>query len=480
MDSTQEDGAIESLRTPALFSSLTGDGVHSASCWMLIATGILTAAAFPYAFCGSLLPASQPLHQPLLRWAMAFFHASVSLALTAAAGAVDVWLLWRVLSTKPALLPGSLSRHALVGWIFLPAIVLLDREQSNWLLPLVILATVATAVSLRRIFPSAAITQTHAPAHAPGELPSLYGLPHEDLRPLHTFFIAICAQTSLLLACTGALALAGTLLIASVALLIWRWNPLPALPPRRSLSGMVALALLITVLAQLPWIDRRLRPPSGSRSPHRSPRDSALAHRYDSNYVGIVLWPPPRKQTEIHPPMPRDAAFRAGALAKPLVIPFDGAYWYFQAPRNEPGPQAHIAHGKPTDAGINLRSTNEGALLMEAHQTLAKAIDPRCCREIDVTLANADTLSGRIILGMRLSDSTSPKQPPLLLGVQALPSSAVTPIPANRPPVQETLRFPIAPSASRRRFDKISIFFLREHIKRGAKVEIQSFTLIPR
>jgi hypothetical protein len=479
MDSTQEDCAIAPRSAPVLFRNVIGDGVNSSSAWLLVVTGLLTAGALAYALCGLLSPANPPLARPSLLWGLALLRASTSIALAVAAGAIDVWILWHMLSTKPALRPGSLSRHALVGWIFLPAIVLLERQQSHWLLPLIALATIAIAISLRRVFPPET-EHLLAPAHAPGELQSLYGLPHDDLRPLHTFFIAICAQTALLLACAEDRALAGALLIASVALLIWRWNPLQSLPPRRSLAAMTALALLITMIAQLPWIDRRLHPLHAIQPPHSSLKGTAQAHRYDPNYVSIVLWPPPKKQTEIQPPRPRNAAFRAATLAKPLVIPFDGPYWYFESPRNEPGPQAHIAHGKPTDPGINLRSTNESALLMEAHQTLAKAIDPRCCREIDVTLSNADTLSGRINLGLRLSDSTLPKKPPLLLGVQLLPSSAVAPIQANRPPLQETLRFPITPSPNLHRFDKISIFFLREHFRRGAKVEIQTFTLIPR
>jgi hypothetical protein len=52
----------------------------------------------------------------------------------------------------------------------------------------------------------------------------------------------------------------------------------------------------------------------------------------------------------------------------------------------------------------------------------------------------------------------------------------------NRPQVKEILRFPISRSATMRRFNEITIVFLpaKERARGGAKVSIQSFTLIPR
>jgi hypothetical protein len=450
MHSTEEDCAIDQLpdplptawRAPVLFRAY-GDRANSSSAWVLLVTSVLTAGALAYALSGLLSGDRQTLAPPSLRWGMALLRAITSVSLTTAAGAADVWILWHVLSAKPRSRPASLSRHALAGWIFLPAIVLLEREQSLGLLPVVALATAALAASLRCLFPTPNTEQTEqteqAHAHAPGELQTLYGLPQnspDEARPAPSFFIAACAQTSLLMACAGALTPAGILLMAALAPLVWTLTPVQPITRRRALAGMLALALLVTVLAQLPqipWTDRRPHSTDfANASLHSHPKNPALAKRYDANYVGIILWPPPKKHTELYAPLPSTSAFRAGAPAQPLVIPFDGAYWYFQAPRSEPGAQAHIAHGKPTDAGINPRSTNESALLMEAQQTLPKAIDARCCREIDVTLTNADTLSGSISLGLRLSNSIVSKPPSLLLGVREIPSSDLAPIPAGR------------------------------------------------
>ena len=119
---------------------------------------------------------------------------------------------------------------------------------------------------------------------------------------------------------------------------------------------------------------------------------------------------------------------------------------------------------------------------MEAHQHLGKAIELRCCSEIDVAITNADTRPGRIMLGLRLTDSTAPRTPSRFLDLQVIASSDVEHIPLSRPPVGEVLRFPIARGGAMRRFDEITVIFLPEwqHSQRGAKVAIQNFTLVPR
>src|ERR1700726_4374349 len=105
MDSTEKDCAIPRLpsRAPVFLAQSTDNDAYSASVWVLIATAVLTAGALAYALCGSLSPASQPLARPWLMWAMALLRASTSIALSAAAGAADVWILWHMLSTKPVL-----------------------------------------------------------------------------------------------------------------------------------------------------------------------------------------------------------------------------------------------------------------------------------------------------------------------------------------------------------------------------------------
>jgi hypothetical protein len=119
---------------------------------------------------------------------------------------------------------------------------------------------------------------------------------------------------------------------------------------------------------------------------------------------------------------------------------------------------------------------------MEAYQNLGTSIDLGCCSEIDVAVTNADTRPGMIALGIRLADSTSGGEPSQDLGERTIVSSKAAQIPLSRPPVEEVLRFPILRPTTIHRFDQITIVFLsaRERARGGAKVSIQSFTLIPR
>jgi hypothetical protein len=119
---------------------------------------------------------------------------------------------------------------------------------------------------------------------------------------------------------------------------------------------------------------------------------------------------------------------------------------------------------------------------MEAYQNLGTSIDLACCSEIDVAITNADTRPGTIALAIRLGDSASIGEPFQDLGERAILSSKAAQIPLSRPPVEEVLRFPISRPTAIHRFDEITIVFLsaRERARGGAKVSIQSFTLIPK
>jgi hypothetical protein len=124
---------------------------------------------------------------------------------------------------------------------------------------------------------------------------------------------------------------------------------------------------------------------------------------------------------------------------------------------------------------------------MEAYQNLGSSIDLSCCSEIDVAITNADIRPGKISLSILLTDSNSLGKPSrnfesINLGERVIPSSEPAQIPMNRPPVNEVLHFPISTSATMPQFNEITIIFLPapERSRAGAKVSIQSFTLVPR
>jgi hypothetical protein len=452
----------------------------SVDLWSLIVTGCLSAAMITSL--SSRLPQSHTLS-----WATILVRSVKYIALATAGGAIGTSIPWFFLKIKPSFSLASLSKIATVSWIFFPCILLFYRRQSPWMFLALALATVASAFSLRRLFPaSAEPDQRKPPDRYTSDLPNLYGLPIADFRPVRAFFIAICAQAALLLAIADRPISAGLLLSICLSLLVWRWSALDSgaiqqFAGRRQSILLSAFALCFTVLALLPWLAGKSY---GSKEVPRRPalitHESRESDVPGSDYVGIILWPPPIKKTEIVPPRPHSTSFAIGKASQPVVIPFDGQYWYFKAPSKRPGPRAHIAHGRATY--VNVHSTDSAPLLMEAYQNLGTAIDLECCSEIDVAITNADVRPGTIALGIRLADSGPIGEPSQDLGERTIVSSKAAQIPLSRPPVEEVLRFPIPRPTTIHRFDEITIVFLpaKERARGGAKVSIQSFTLIPR
>ena len=453
----------------------------SSQTWSLIVTGCLAAALITSLSCR--LPNSHTLS-----WTTIFLSSIKLIVLAAVAGTLGLSIPWFFLKTKPSLRLDFLSRSVAVAWIFFPCITLFYRQQSPWMFPVLTLATIAVALNLRQLFPSSTELDPREPPIT-GDLPSLYGLPIASSRPMRALVIAICAQAAIIFAITEYRFLAALTLTTGLFLLGWRWsasdsNTKPRSARTKSSLLLCAIALFFTVLALIPWISGGAPGSSAAtvdpRKPPQSVHQPPESGKLNPDYAGIILWPPPAKKTPIIPPIPHDRSFAAARALKPIVIPFDGPYWYFKAPNKGPGPRAHVAHGKATD--VNIRSTDLAPLLMEAHQHLGLPIDLTCCSEIDINITNADNRPGKISLAIRLTDGASKAKPFQVLGERTIISSQEDPIPLNRSPVKETLRFPIARSAAIHQFDEITIVFLsgRERDRAGARISIQSFTLIPK
>ena len=199
-----------------------------------------------------------------------------------------------------------------------------------------------------------------------------------------------------------------------------------------------------------------------------------------SGYESIILWPVPQKK-KLLAPSPSGIPSQAVPMTKPLVIRFDGPYWYFRPPRKSPGSRAHVAHGTPL--AVNIHSTDFVPLLMEARQSLGAAIQLRCCREIQVTIENHDNIPGRIAIGVLLTDSTSIGKPTLYLDQRPVMSTEPKPV------FCEILAGPGGTAVSRSRVIQGSTGLMRlpsfsfpdtERAKAAAKIAIQEFELVPR
>jgi hypothetical protein len=473
-------------RTP-LAAEISYDSADSVHTTLLVVTGCVAAAVATSLSCQ--LPKSHTLS-----WTTILLLAATYIAFATAVGTLGISIPWFCLRSKPPFRLTFLAKRTAPAWIFFPCITLLYRQQSQWLFPLLSLATIALAFSLRQVFPaSAEINQTDPSASLTSDLPSLYGLPPTGSGPMPAVFIAICAQAALLFAVAEYLFLAGLLLSSSLFLLVRRSSAsdsrvIKEFSGRGQFTLLCAFAFITTVLALIPWVGNRLHSGfAGNEASHHAPpltHQSTEADKPNSDYIGVVLWAPPIKK-EILPPIPHSNSFRIGRASRPIVIPFDGQYWYFKAPSKRPGPRAHVAHGKSTE--VNVRSSDFAPLLMEAYQNLGSSIDLSCCSEIDVAITNADIHPGEIALGILLTDSNSLGKPSrnfesMNLGERIIPSSESAQISLNRPPVNEVLHFPISTSTTMHQFNEITIIFLpaQERSHAGAKVSIQSFTLVPR
>lgn len=198
-----------------------------------------------------------------------------------------------------------------------------------------------------------------------------------------------------------------------------------------------------------------------------------------SEYSGVILKLPAKPHTPIEPPTASARTNFSIGLSKPIIIPFDGAYWYFKQPDARPKPDARIQRGDPIKA--NVRSTDYRELEMEAHQTLPNTISADCCSAMRIDLLNGDYRPGVIRIELLLRDTSSKAGSSLFLGSIPIPSSQPKHISINRPPVPESLRFQMPATARGRRFDEITVVIKpsSDRALAGSKIAIKNFVLIP-
>jgi len=314
----------------------------------------------------------------------------------------------------------------------------------------------------------------------------------------HAFFIALGIYGGFYALHKHAFLVASILLALSAFLLAWKLTLATDGPPenkgsqsrsalRLAREGLTAVLLTTAVL--LLGFQRGIysNAMSAASAPDRSslsrflqeksrPGNSAAAI---SGYESIILWPVPEKK-KLLAPTSSGTSSQAVRMTKPLVIRFDGPYWYFRPPRKSPGLRAHVVHGNPL--GVSIHSTDFVPLLMEARQSLGAAIPLTCCREIHVTIENHDNIPGRIAIGVLLTDSTSIGKPTLYLDQQPVISTEPDHFSVKSSPVQEVLRFPVPNHPRIDRFDEITVIFFpdTERAKAAAKIAIQEFELLPR
>jgi hypothetical protein len=472
------EGAVTAMR-PRRPGQFAASQASHGSPWLPVLCGFVAAELTAYLFCR--VPTAHNF-----AWSRLLLRAAGYVTITGCAGAIGVILPYMLLRNRPALSPSILIRVVGPGWLFFPCIALLYRQFSPWILPAVAAVSVVVALGIERL---AATGSRPFRRSATAPWASLYGLPGPEFNPWHVFLMAVFAEGSFILAAKGAPLLAGMALSACLFLAVWRWRALHRPRPRRpaglrSTLQLAASATLATFFTLILWWSNLGKPSSPQSGMfHRAPPPAtggSTPKKSDTDYVGIILLPPPVKKHEIVPPAPRSPSVSLAGMAKPVIIPFDGPYWYLKAPQIRPAASAHVAHGKPTE--VNVRSSDAYPLVMKAHQDLGASISLDCCSGIDLAITNADARPGRVAIGMLLSDSTAPHPEYLSLGERRVLSSEPDDIPPQRPPVNEVLHFAIPPHSPLHHFNEVTIVFVlpprRSHS--GAKLAIDHFVLVPR
>ena len=376
-----------------------------------------------------------------------------------------------------------------IGWVWVPAVLLLSRQHSLIAVLLAVIAAVVMAIRVRKLLP---------PLNGASSRPRELFAEFLDTRPreIDGWIIAVCFYAGLFALHGNSLSAGSFLMSVSAFLLTWqllsgapnacgssesRWRAGSRLARAASTAVVVTTVLLL--------LGFQLRVPAAGMN--ASTRDRGPAARrvaqqksmekFSPNFRGyqrIILWPAPEKKRLIAPVLSKNPVSGLRA-STPLVIRFDGSYWYSQ-PWGKTGAKPHVERGSPLT--VNVRSVNSLPLIMEAHQSLAAAVPMSCCREIRVTIENMDNAPGVISLGVLLTDASSVGKPTLYLRQQTIVSTEPGQFRVKTAPATEVLRFAVPASGKIRRFDEITVIFFpdTERPAKGANIAIEQFELIPR
>lgn len=421
---------------------------------------------------------------------------------------LEVWIAcsgaaWAFSALAP-ILSGTELRHLIFGIslnaLWLAPLALFIRENSLWTLVLPAIVAVLVTLSIRDVQPP--------PAAGSREESLLFSLYPDNLplwykrSPQISTAAALCAEGGLLAAFAGCGFWAALLVTIAFATWTWsytrntevaRWQHSPG---ERRAFMLVPLAFVFELVALFPFLQTshgygRFGISVGSHGfltdgsghyrgqPIRvtSPEKSALtASEGDS---GIILIPASETITKLVAPTPVQltALPASGRTSDPLVIPFNGVYWFFKAPDIQPPRTSRQAYASPDK--VEIRSTDRRPLSIEAHDYLGSLIDLNCCSRIQIAIRNADRYPETVSLELVLVNTTLPSRPSESLGVALVKSTHIYGKPS---PASETLNFPIPQRPSLLRFDEVRIVFRldRARADAGARIAIDHFVLVPR
>ena len=449
--------------------------------------GFFVAAGLINATIAALLLCRLPDGRAPSPWGL-LLRAALYVAVGAGAGVAGAYVYWRR-SSNPYRLTSLMSFRdfslvCAAGWVWVPAAVLLSAQDSKATALIGLLGGALLGAGLQRVVGSPEAPEQQSVSAGEGELfaATLERAPGES----HGYAIAIALYAAAYAQREGAHLSAG--LMGAIAAFLFAWyRAQPAvnseLPVKRNsenrLARTAALAVLVTAWALMLGVAHRNAAGDGTFAAGSGDGAKEGRSRGERSFAGggfesVILWPlPPKKQ--IIPPLPAPANYLGLQKSRPMVIRFDGVYWYFQPPDTRPGRMAHQARGTPLS--VNIQSMNSFPLMMEAHQRLIAPVRLSRCGELAIEIENRDNGHASLSIGVLLGDSQQPHAATLYLGERPIQAGFV-----RNSPALETVRFAIPAHAPLRKFDEITVTLLpdQEHLLAGPKISIQQFELFPR
>lgn len=444
-----------------------------------------------------------------LGWPPAYFHSwtqllgaavqrvlFVSLACVAAAS-----VLCRIVLRSNRIEADRLVVHLSVAALWLAPLAVFIRENSVWT---VVITAVFVVAGTRSFLTSQNDFDWNGPSESRIAFLRPDGYASAFNGTLLSAAAAFSVQAGVLLAFDGRAFLA--VLLVGAGFSAWTWASVcygtsddpqelfkKPFPPRRMLA--LALAISFTVVGLLPY----LRGAGGfshtsgkypwhpafaapSLRPSRvNPSEESASEPSEGN-AGIVLWPPKQLVTKLVMPPPERESFSLTNFhnADPLVIPFNGVYWFFKAPDLQPPKASRQAHASPEM--VEIRSVDRRPLSIEAHDHLGQLIDLNCCRSIQVAIRNADRYPETVSLELVLVNTSLPDKPSQSLGQMMVKSSRPWKLYDKPFVTSETLNFTIPANRLLRRFDEVRVVFRldRARADAAAKIAIDHLVLVPR
>jgi hypothetical protein len=407
--------------------------------------------------------------------------AAIWVTATVLAGAAGLGIAASLIERRRSYPRMSFAAGAAATWVLLPPLLLIWWHGSGWAAAMSAVAGAAMAACLWGVAPKPEPDDGREPW---AEGPRFADLPAPDSGLPRAFAIAVCVELAVVLANRGDVFLATALMGLAGFLLVWkRLASLDAKPREEGArpAARMSAAAVVAMLILIPLLLARFVRENGAVETRAQAATRADAARGDGAdaFQGIVLFTVPDKTKEL-PPVPMERDLLRTGMKKPLVIRFDGSYWYFQAPQHDPGLHPHLAHGDPVV--VSIYSTGWVPLAMQAHQTLAEPVDLRSVGAMQVTVRNGDNRRGRIDMGVLLTDSRTPGKPSMYLEAEPIVSTETDRFAFKAHPVSEEVRFALPERRGIRKFDEVTVLFYpeTERATLGARVGIEEFELMPR